>query len=166
MSRKKIARNKYGDEVLKLFGPLAHKVTSRDWQVHVHQGQYERLMRGEKENCTLTTYSILKPSIFDGFKRVVVASACMEETMFLRLFSAQGVEMKPVTGRLAKDLRYHQHDHGERIIIYYASSEAWSKTYRDKLVEDGQGGTVRFGTRIKNAVGTLFGTEPFIWMGK
>jgi hypothetical protein len=165
VSIKKIARNKSADDVLKLFGPLAHKVTSRDWQVHVHQGQYERLMRGEKESCTLTTYSILKPSLFEGFKRVVVASACMEETMFFRLFTAQGIKMKQMMGALAKDLRYHQHDHGDRITIYYASSEAWSKRYRDKLVDDGQGGTVRFGTRIKNAVGTLFGMEPFIWMG-
>jgi hypothetical protein len=61
----------------------------------------------------------------------------MPETMFSRLFTAQGINLKPVTGKLLKDLRYHQHDHGDRITIYYASSEPWSKRYRGKLVDDG-----------------------------
>ncbi len=165
MSMKTIACNKHGDDVLKLFGPLVHRVTSQDWEVYVNQGHYERLVRGEKNDATLTTLSVLRPSVFNGFKQVVVASACMEETMFYRLFTAQGVNMKPVKGKLAKDLRYHQHEHGDRITIFYASSEAWSKRYRDKLVDDGQGGTVKFLTRIKNAVGRLFGAEPFLWMG-
>jgi hypothetical protein len=165
MSMKTIARNKHGDDVLKLFAPLIHRVTSRDWKVYVHQGHYERLVRGEKEGATLTTYSVLRPSIFDGFKQVVVASACMKETMFYRLFTAQGVSMEPVKGKLSRDLRYHQHEHGDRITIFYASPEAWSKRYRDKLVDDGQGGTVKLLTQIKKAVGHLFGDEPFLWMG-
>jgi hypothetical protein len=89
----------------------------------------------------------------------------MEETMFVRLFTAQGVEMKPASGKLTKDLRYQQHNHGDRVTIYYASPEAWSKTYRDKLVDDGQGGTIKFGFKIKDAVGNLFGGAPFLWMG-
>jgi hypothetical protein len=164
MSIKKIARNKHGDKVLELFGPLGNRIASRDWEVHAHQGRYERLVRGETQNATLTTYSILRPSVFEGFASVVVASACMEETMFHRLFTAQGVEMKPVKGKLAKDLRYHEHEHGHRITIFYASPEPWSKNYRDKLVDDGQGGRVKFLTRIKSAVVNLFGSEPFLWM--
>ena len=80
MSTKKIARNKHGDDVLKLFGPLPNRITSEDWEVHALQGQYERLIRGEKEGCKLITYSVLQPSIFKDFKRTIVASACMTES--------------------------------------------------------------------------------------
>ena len=61
MSMKAITHNKRGDDVLKLFGPLGHRVTSRDWEVYVHQGHYERFVRGEKEDATLTTYSVMRP---------------------------------------------------------------------------------------------------------
>ena len=52
--------------------------------------------------------------------------------MFYRLFSGQGVELRPVPESLRRDLRYDRHEHGDRITIHYASDEAWSKTYRDK----------------------------------
>ena len=90
MSLKKIARNKHGDDVLKLFEGLGHRVTSDDWEVFALQAQYERLKRGEKDGCKLTTYALLKPSIFEGFKRTIVASACMQDTMLFRLFTARG----------------------------------------------------------------------------
>ena len=120
------------------------------------------MIKGEKEGCATSTYSLLKPSLFSGFKHVVVASACMPDTMFYRLFTAQGIDLKPVGSRLTKDLRYLKHEHGDRITILYAAEEAWSKRYRDKQIE-GEDATVL--DRVRQAVGTLVGAEPFIWMG-
>ncbi|MPR12948.1 hypothetical protein [Microvirga tunisiensis] len=165
MSMKKIARNKHGDDLLKVFGPLANRIVSDHWEVYAHQSQYERLVRGEKTDSSLRTYSILKPSIFDGFQKAIVASACMTDTMFFRLYTARGIDLQPVKGKLCRDLRYDQHEHGERITIYYAATEAWSKTYRDKIVEDEQGVTTKFIDKIKQAIVILFGAEPFLWMG-
>ncbi|GJD76717.1 hypothetical protein [Methylobacterium goesingense] len=162
MSASKIARNKNGDDLLKVLGPLAHRITSNDWQVYADQAGYERLIRGEKEGCSVSTYSLLRPSIFAGFKQALVASACMTDTMFYRLFTAQGIVLKPVGGRLSKDLRYLKHEHGDRITILYAAEEAWSKRYRDKRIE-GEEATVL--DRVRQAVGALVGSEPFIWMG-
>jgi hypothetical protein len=162
MSASKIARNKNGDDLLKVLGPLAHRITSDDWHVYADQAGYERLIRGEKEGCSVGTYSLLRPSIFAGFKQALVASACMTDTMFHRLFTAQGIVLKPVGGRLTKDLRYLKHEHGDRITILYAAEEAWSKRYRDKRIE-GEDATVL--DRVRQAVGSLFATEPFIWMG-
>lgn len=166
MSLTRIARNKHGDDVLKLFGPLVNRVCSEHWEVHAGQAQFERLIRGEQEDCLLNTYSLLKPSIFDGFKKVLVASACMQETMFYRLFLAQGVDLRPAGDSLTSSLRYAEHAHGERISINYACDEAWSKRFRDMLVEDeGSGQPIKLLDRVKRSVVGLLGTERFIWMG-
>ncbi|TXN17200.1 hypothetical protein FV219_00810 [Methylobacterium sp. WL122] len=165
MSLKKIAQNKHGDHLIALLGPLAHRIGSDDWIVYAKQAEFERLKAGKKTDASLITYSLLRPSLLQGFARTTVASACMTETTFFRLFAAQGVEMKPVSERLRADLRYAEHEHGERITIHYATHEAWSKRYRDKTTTDESGANARVLDRIKAAIITLFGTEPFVWMG-
>ena len=162
MSLSKIARNKHGDDVLKLFGEVAHRVTSDHWEVSVDPSQFVRLVRGEKTDCALSTYSVLKPTIFAGFKDVIVASACMEDTMFHRLYAAQGIDLRPVEGKLLKSLRYLTHANGQHITIFYAAEEAWSKRYRDKPIE-GEETTVL--GRVKASTLGLFCDEPFVWMG-
>jgi hypothetical protein len=161
----KIADNEDGDMVLEKLQPLARRLVSEHWQVHVDQKQYARLIRGEKTDSTLNTYSVLKPSIFAGFKRVILASACIQDTMAFKLFEAKGCKMLPVSARLLRDLRYTRHEHGERITIFYACDEAWSKRYRDKLVDDGAGGSIKLGDKVGLAVLDQFGDEPFLWMG-
>ncbi|WP_123834488.1 hypothetical protein [Methylobacterium currus] len=81
--------------------------------------------------------------------------------MFHRLFTARGIVFKPATS-LARDLRYHAHEHGERIAILYAGEEPWSKRYRDRKL-NGQDATVL--DQIRAAVGDLVGDESFVWMG-
>ena len=161
----KIADNKRGDVVLKKLQPLARRLVSEHWQVHVDQRQYARLIRGEKTDSTLNTYAVLRPTIFAGFRRVILASACIQETMAFKLFEAQGCKMLPVSSRLLRDLRYTRHEHGERITIFYACHEAWSKRFRDRLVEDGVGGSIKLGDKVGIAVLEQFGDEPFLWMG-
>lgn len=161
MSAQKIARNEHGDDLLKVLEPLTRRITSGHWDVHVDQAQFGRLIRGEKTG-SLRTYSLLRPSLFAGFKSVLVASACMPDTMFHRLFTAQGIVFKPVTGTITQDLRYRTHEHGDRIAILYAGEEPWSKRYRDRKLE-GQDATVL--DQVKAAVGDLVGDEGFVWMG-
>lgn len=161
----RIADNEDGDVVLEKLRPLARRLVSEHWQVHVDQKQYARLIRGEKTDSTLNTYSVLKPSIFSGFRRVILASACFEDTMAYKLFAAQGCTMVPVKGRLLRDLRYTRHEHGNRITIFYACDEAWSKRFRDKLVDDGVGGSIKLGDKVGLAVLDQFGDAPFLWMG-
>lgn len=162
MSLQSIARNLHGDDLLKVLGPLAHHVTSPHFEVHADQSQYACLIAGGKRDCALRTYSLLKPSIFTGFKNVLVASACMEDTMFHRLFTARGIVLEPVTGKLVEELRYQSHEHGDRIVIRYASEEAWSKRFRDRTLGDGSATVL---DQVRTAVGGFVGDEPFAWMG-
>ncbi|WP_029031530.1 hypothetical protein [Salinarimonas rosea] len=165
MSLSKIARNKHRDELYDVLGPVADRVISEKWDVYVHQDRFERMLTGRKASASLMTYSLLKPQVFEGFARTIVASACFEDTMFYRLFAAQGIDLKPVGKSLHRDLRYERHENGEHITIFYVSEEAWSKTYRDKLVEAESGGSVQFCDIIRAGVGDLFCDDPFLWMG-
>jgi hypothetical protein len=162
MSLQNIARNLHGDDLLKVLRPLAHRITSPHFEVHADQSQYTRLLAGGKQDCALRTYSLLKPSIFAGFKNVLVASACMEDTMFHRLFTARGIVLEPVTGKLVEELRYQSHEHGDRIVIRYASEEAWSKRFRDRTLGDGSATVL---DQVRAAVGGFVGGEGFAWMG-
>lgn len=165
MSLTKIARNQSGDDVLALFGPIAHRIVSDDWTVYAKQDHYERLLQGKKSSASLTTYSLLEPSLFYGFATATFASACMTETTFFRLLVAKGIPIQPVGEGLRADLRYTMHEHGERITIFYASEEAWSKRYRDRSVTDEKGVSTTVLRRVKQATGSLLGSEPFVWMG-
>jgi hypothetical protein len=165
MSLDKIARNQYGDALYAVLGPLAHRIASEDWDVFAKQTEFERLRRGQKTAASLITYSLLKPLIVQGFASATIASACMTETTLFRVWSAQGVEMKPVGEALRKHLRYTKHEHGDRITIYFASHEGWSKRFRDRAVKDASGAETRVLERIRQAIATLVGTERFVWMG-
>lgn len=163
MSLGKIARNKTGDDVHKLFEGLAHRVTSKDWQVFALQDQFENLINGSDERRKLITYSILKPSIFDGFASTTIAGACFEDTMLHRLWTAQGAKLEPVHDRLRRELRYDRHPNGHLVTIRYATEEEWSKTFRDKSVGEQKDTTVL--GQIITAVGDAIGDEPFLWLG-
>ncbi|MBM6584416.1 hypothetical protein ILT44_29925 [Microvirga sp. BT689] len=160
MSLGKIARNKTGDDVYKLFGGFAHRVTSKDWQVFALQDQFENLINGSKDRSKLITYSILKPSIFDGFASTTIAGACFEDTMLHRVWTAQGIDLEPVHDQLRCELRYDRHPNGHLVTIFYATEEEWSKTFRDKNV-----GEQKVIDQIVKAVGDAMGKKPFIWMG-
>jgi hypothetical protein len=165
-SLKTIARNQSGDDVLALFEGVAHRVVSDDWTVYAKQDNYQRMVEGKKAGASLTTYSLMEPSLFHGFERVTFASACMTETTFFRLLVAKGVPIQAVEEGLRADLRYTKHEHGERITIFYASEEAWSKRFRDRSVTDEKGVSTTVLRRVKQAIGNLLETEePFVWMG-
>lgn len=164
MSLSKIARNRFGDDIYALLGGVAGRISGEHWSVYALQSSYESMLRGEKEHGRLTTYSLLNPSIFKQFGETIVASACFEDTMLYRLWAGRGVEMKPISGRLAKSLRYQKHENGDRILIAYVSDESWSKTLRDRQVEvDGE--IVRVRDRLVSLIAAATGGEPFAWMG-
>jgi hypothetical protein len=163
MSLRKIARNKKGDDVLKLFEDVAHRLTSPHWDVFALQDQYQNLTQGRDERCKLITYSLLQPSIFEGFASATIAGACFEDTMLYRLWTAQGLKLEPVHDRLRRELRYDRHPNGGLITILYCTEQEWSKTFRDKMVEVDQQ-AIRLRDRIVAVVGESFGDEPFLWM--
>ncbi|MXN67509.1 hypothetical protein GR183_21605 [Stappia sp. GBMRC 2046] len=165
MSLNKIARNKNNDDVWALFGGLARRIKSDDWDVYAAHRQYQNLIQsaGPAEGRLLQTYSLLQPSIFADFKKVILAGACFKETLLHQLWSAKGVQFRPVEETLSRSLRYQTHGNGALIDIYYASDEEWSKNYRDKPLED-DGNHIQLFDHIVAAVKTEIGSDPLLWL--
>ena len=158
-----IAANANRDDVLVVVEGIARRVLSPHWDVYVDRERYENMLLGDLDGA-LATYSLMRPTVFDGFEEVIIASACMEDTMLARLWRAQGYVLEEVGCDLKNALRYQSHTNGADITVYYASEEAWSKSFRDRKVETG--GTTRVHLDlIVEAVSTLIGNEPFVWMG-
>ena len=158
-----IAANSNKDDVLAVIEGIARRVLSPHWTVYVDRERYEKMKLGDSEGV-LATYSLMRPSVFNGFEDVIIASACMDETMLARLWRAQGYVLHEVGSDLRNALRYQTHTNGADITIYYASEEAWSKSFRDRKV-DTEGTSRVHLDLIVEAVSTLIGNEPFVWMG-
>ena len=170
-----IARNRSGDEVYKLLSGLARRVLSTDWRVYVLQSQYARLVHGPKHagqgeegrSRRLIACSLLQPSIFQGFKKTILAGALLEDSVLFRLWSGIGVEFEPVGEAFFDALRYQRHDNGHLITIQYFDDADWSKSRRDRaLALDSADGEV---FRVKDGVARIIREEmagrPFAWMG-
>lgn len=158
---REIVENKDDDDVLELFGDVAAQIVSPHWDVHVSQKGYADLTLDAGER--LTTHSILKPSLFTGFKSVTLAAACFEETLLYRLWANQGVTLTPADAKLFENLRYETHPNGDLITIHYAFPEDWSKQLRNKVIET-ESDKISIGDVVKGAVLNLFGNDPFLWM--
>jgi hypothetical protein len=155
----RIARNTERDEVLTVFETLAAHITSPHRDVYVLDDQWCDLKSGLAKRHRLTTFSLLKPSIVKGFKRVIIASALFTNTLLYRLWVRDGVKFRSMS---MKGLRYSEHQNGGLLTIRYAVDGDWSKTLRNRI-EEGQ--TRDVGERIIEAVAAHFGAQPFLWMG-
>lgn len=153
---RKIARNEGRDDVWKTFQDFATTLVDDDWSTFVDHAKFEAHRTGVAAESRLASYSVLRPSIFRGFQRVVVGGACFEESLLYRLWLAEGVRFR----RLCMKLRYDHHLNGHALRILYATTEPWSKSLRDRSVGDT---TVL--TTIVARVGDEFGDHPFLWMG-
>lgn len=151
-----IARNKSHDDVWGLFQGFAQRTISDDWSVYVQLSQYGNLTSGHDDQCALTSYSLLEPSIFAGFKRVIIAGACFKDTLLYRLWSAQGVEFEA----LKLPLRYTKHSNGNLLRIRYLTEEPWSKALRDRA--HGEANVLE---AFIGAIKAEFADEQFLWMG-
>ena len=156
-SLRKIARNNNNDEAYKLFGDLAGWIASPHWDVLANASGYNELI--SRRSPKLIAHGCLKPSIFTQFKEVIVAAACIEDTMLHQLWSASGVKFRQVGTRLTKHLRYQTHANGPLLTIHYAFDSHWSKNLRDKIVDGAP-----LLTHVTTAITTLFGQSPFLWM--
>lgn len=163
---RKIARNPRGDEIWGRFKGLAERVLSPHWDVFALQSNYHALLSGDGRTRQLVTHSLLKASIFAGFKQVILASALFTESTLYKLWTAQGVQLKPVATAMLEGLRYHQHRNGALITIRYLLDRDWSKTLRDKpICLDGEDLPRSLRDRLPGLIGAAHGGQPFAWMG-
>jgi hypothetical protein len=72
-----IARNRYDDDIYKLFQEFTTCVTSPHWETFVLDSQYEKLIGGDpSKRGKLLAFAVLNPSILEGFKSATVMGAC------------------------------------------------------------------------------------------
>lgn len=109
----------------------------------------------------MTIFSEVLPNVLMGFRKVIIASALFKDSLMYRVWRARGVEFAPVGQQWFKGLRYTAHEHGDRMTIYYARRNDWSKSTRDRDVEDG----VTVLDMVIESTKRLFGIEPWCWMG-
>lgn len=144
ISLNRIANNKRQDELLGILQPLARRTLSSDWQVYVRPEQYINLLKGEKDTVQLATHSLLLPSIFDYYQQVIIAGALFKESVLYNLWRKQEwTSLLPCIQSLHKSLRYQLHQNGSFITINYLANNAWSKSYRDKILIDSESGEAK-----------------------
>lgn len=156
-----MAENKHGDDVWKVFQAFCERVISPHCDTWVLDSQFQEMRSGRSDRQRLQAFYLLKPSIFGGFRKVIIAGACFEESLLYRLWKAEGVNFEPMRNL---PLRYDTHDGGELITINYVSDEPWSKRFRNRAVdENGTGDTVL--EYVRRSVEEVVGEAPFLWMG-
>jgi hypothetical protein len=161
----RVSKNKHHDAVYDVFADFVRYATDDRYDLNVISSQYAALIDGREKEAQLVYFAELNPSIFKDFARVVVCSALMEYTLLYRLWAEAGVEWEPVGSDWRKTLRYEVHPNGKSISVYYASTESWSKRWRDHVVMDGDDATVM--DVVLGAVKDLIGGSgsKTIWMG-
>lgn len=152
---RKIAENRDGDAGYQVFRELAVRIESRHWSNFVDRGSYERLLESKSDSKKLTVFSFLRPSIFEGFKSVLIAGACFTDSLLFKYFSKQGVTFHEAK-HVKDSLRYTQHQNGQTLTILYATDKPWSKNLRDK--DQGKAWST-----ILETVKKEFGDGRFVW---
>ncbi len=150
-----IARNEGRDDVWKTFQDFAATLVDDNWSTFVDHAKFEAHRSGSATEIRLATYSVLKPSIFQGFKRVMIGGACFEESLLYRLWLADGVRFR----RQRIKLRYEKHQNGHQLRILFATAERWSKSLRNR-----QQGDESVFSCIVSKVRDEFAGQPFLWM--
>jgi hypothetical protein len=98
----RVAQNKDHDEIYEVFRELAHTLLNQHWDSFVDTEKFEKLKAGKEKY--LSVHSVLMPSVLDGFRSVVMASANFRDTMVYQLWGARcisyGVQKELISGRV------------------------------------------------------------------
>ena len=155
-----IAKNEPDDKGWDIFKGMAQKIRSSHWNCYVNLAQFNDFL-AERKRQQLQIFSILQPSIFDGFASVTMMGACFKESIVYQLWSQMGVEFIP-NSSIQRNLRYQQHQNGALLTIRYAAEEQWSKAFRNRAA--GVGAELTVLSRITSEIRRSMADLPFVWM--
>jgi hypothetical protein len=159
-SLEQIARNKTKDDLWKELFDTAWILLSDAWEPYVNMEQYQKLLQGEARQIIF--HCVLRPEVLQGYKRVTIAGANLEDSILYHLFTQQGVTFK-VDKSLTNKLRYNSHQRGDLITVCYAFPGFWSKRKQTlKSVTDDDSATNL--DRVIDASKKLFAKESFLWL--
>jgi hypothetical protein len=153
-----IAQNRDNDAIFEVLSQAARDVKNLNWECYVNTEDFERLLRGEAKE--LDIYTVLSPTIFDGFRSVFIASANFRDTTLYHLWRQRGLAFEDDVD-FARSLQFDQHVNGECIKIFYAIDQHWSRwRQRETWPECANRATLEL--LAKSAVDFL-GNKPFVW---
>lgn len=153
-----IAQNKDDDDVFELLSQTARDLKNRNWECYVNTERFERLLRAEAKE--LDIYTVLSPSILDGFRSSFIASANFQYAALFQLWERRDVTFVE-DANFTQSLQFEQHVNGEFIKIFYAIDQHWSRLrQRDKWPDCENAATLQL---IAQAAAGLLGNEPFLW---
>ncbi|TXN17250.1 DEAD/DEAH box helicase [Methylobacterium sp. WL122] len=151
---RKLAENKKKDASFGLVNKLASRLLHEKYLTYVKIENYEALLKGNKDNLELTTFSMIDSNMFNGFRSVTIAGARAEETILFKWLALIGVSFQ-LDQEMTDQLRYQAHENGHLIDFYYASEANWS------LNQQVSEASIRPLFEAKTL--ELFGDDSFCW---
>ncbi|OEJ67627.1 DEAD/DEAH box helicase [Magnetovibrio blakemorei] len=153
-------RNLHNDEIYEKFKDLSACLLSPHWSVHVRKEQWHRHINGETEHGrhTLSFFSMLEPTIFEGYRDVIVMGAMFEDSLMNLYWSNQGVKFL-THKEISSGVRYQQHDNGELVSFIYLLEDDWSKRVRNLELD----GKSLFDWSVE-AIKRELRDKPFLWV--
>lgn len=153
-------RNPDRDDIYALFSELADSVLSEHWSVYARKEHWVRYQQGKSEHGrhTLSIFAMLEPSVFYGFKQVIIMGAMFDQSLLSLYWSTRGVRFEPFND-IQDRVRYQSHDNGPLITFRYILDEDWSKRVRKADV-----GEMSLMDWAVDQVNDLFAGTDFIWV--
>lgn len=144
-----ISEKKNNDDIMESnFHSLSKHLLSSYWDTYINSYSNTNL----KTHFYINFYSVLNPSIFSGYASVTMSCAMFRDTTIFRLWRDK-VEF--VSASSSDFDIIETHSNGDKISIYYAITDSWSKTLRDR--DDRQ-----LFKSIVSAVGSIVGSNDLL----
>ncbi|WP_294531889.1 hypothetical protein [uncultured Rhodoblastus sp.] len=167
-----LAKNPNRDSLWEQLKGTVRKISSDHWDVYATRKSYDALIAGEsvdgEDFGKIEFFSAMRPSIFDGFKSVIIAGANFKNSMLYKVWAAKEVpfmRMPPFLKKLLRaEFRAGTHENGDRLKIYYAYNSNWSKYLRDQSTALTTGEIVERKANIIRVIGEMMGAEEFTFM--
>jgi len=150
-----VAENRHNDAIDAIFQPCALNLLDTKYRSFVNLEQYNGLLKGSVDEPFLRTFSLLMPSIFNGFRSVSILGARANESMLFKWFERCGVEFKE-DEEILSSLRYIEQPNGNLIDFYYLSETNWSLYAQEQHPQLRE-------TFVEGSIKCL-GNKPFCWL--
>src|SRR5215216_248315 len=152
---KKVHRNRptfENDPDLKEVWGLLLKLANSHYDVFVNRAKFERFRNSGGE---LVVYSVLKPTILDGFASVTIAASNPTDSLMHHIWQAYGVEFHDNHDYDHK-LRFQHPPHSDKTTIYRIGERDWSRTWMDTTLADAEADVFH---RLIAPINVVFGGE-------
>jgi len=148
------------DENYETFLQLLRAVRDEKQIVCVETTRWSDLLTGNALTGQSDFFLIQTPDYLDGFAGVTLMGANADHSELVVLWKKLfNIEFKPHPS-LSGLLRYHRHENGHRLTLYYCF-ERWSKIYSQSITAETGEDTVL--ERLNFQLVKFFDTSPFLW---